>query len=78
MHYYELQNGVHIYIANHVSSAFWLQGLHDKIEYDGLWLDMNEVSNYCSGDVCQDPGMPFRTCLSPRLPFAYSISSMLS
>ncbi len=38
---------------------FWLlptQGLYNVAPIDGIWLDMNEVSNYCSGDVCVDPG----------------------
>ena len=32
------------------ASEFWsegLQALYDKIPYDGLWLDMNEPSNFC-------------------------------
>ena len=33
-----------------------MQNFHQLVEFDGLWLDMDEVSNYCTGDVCQNPG----------------------
>ncbi|KAK9835343.1 hypothetical protein WJX81_003869 [Elliptochloris bilobata] len=35
--------------------AWWQQQLatlHGGLPFDGLWLDMNEVSSYCTGDVC--------------------------
>ena len=35
-----------------------MQAFHQVMEFDGLWLDMNEVSNYCTGDVCEVPGEP--------------------
>ena len=32
-----------------------MQVLHDLVPFDGMWLDMNEVSNfYCEGEKCKD------------------------
>ena len=39
-----------------VASQFWseeLDAFYSKLEYDGLWLDMNEPSNFCDGE-CPD------------------------
>ncbi|DBA69878.1 TPA: hypothetical protein ACH3X2_012378 [Trebouxia sp. C0005] len=32
-----------------------LQAFHQLATFDGLWIDMNEASNFCTGDVCHMP-----------------------
>ena len=32
-----------------------LKAFHELAPYDGLWIDMNEASNFCTGDVCHLP-----------------------
>ena len=42
---------------NNTATASWLRkhlgNWHTKVPYDGLWLDMNEASNFCSGVQCK-------------------------
>lgn len=48
------------FLDNAATDAWWarlIAGLgRDVGGVDGVWLDMNEVSNFCSGDVCRPKG----------------------
>lgn len=33
-----------------------LTAFHSELPLDGVWLDMNEPSNFCTGDVCVAEG----------------------
>jgi alpha-glucosidase (family GH31 glycosyl hydrolase) len=39
------------------ATEFWtaqLKNWHDIAEFDGVWVDMNEVSNFCTGQICEN------------------------
>lgn len=43
---------------NSKAHDFWAQQIakfHELIEFDGLWIDMNEASNFCTGEICTLP-----------------------
>ncbi|CAN6447966.1 unnamed protein product [Victoria cruziana] len=43
---------------NPATLPYWqheIQEFYDMIPFDGLWIDMNEVSNFCSGTFCKLP-----------------------
>ncbi|KAK9808029.1 hypothetical protein WJX73_006288 [Symbiochloris irregularis] len=44
---------------NPAAVSWWqsqIQGLYSQAPLDGIWLDMNEASNFCGGDVCEAAG----------------------
>jgi alpha-glucosidase/alpha-D-xyloside xylohydrolase len=47
---------------NPKTTEWWMnevQMFHDKIPIDGMWIDMNEVSNFCTGTFCSWNGTLF-------------------
>jgi alpha-glucosidase (family GH31 glycosyl hydrolase) len=34
-----------------------LQRMHQAVPYDGQWIDMNEASNFCEGQICKERNM---------------------
>ncbi|KAL4855918.1 Alpha-glucosidase [Chlorella vulgaris] len=68
--------GVHFpdFGFNPAAQPFWtdqLRRFHAQVNWSGIWTDMNEVANFCTGDVCSLPneqalvtqrGLPLTTC----------------
>jgi alpha-glucosidase (family GH31 glycosyl hydrolase) len=39
------------------TESYWengLKSLHSQLQFDGLWLDMNEISSFCNGECSSD------------------------
>jgi len=55
---------------NSNSSGYWsdmLNKLYTKVKFSGVWLDMNEVANFCNG-ACNDT-TPTKFDFSKDLPY---------
>lgn len=53
---------------NEQAASIWMHGvntLFDSIEYDGLWLDMNEATGFCDGE-CPTGVVPNKTEAQPK------------
>ena len=53
MYFYRIQ--VKIIDFTHPNSSFYweneLKIFYEKLKFDGIWLDMNEISNFINGNV---------------------------
>lgn len=48
------KSSVFLDFFNNKSRDIWSQGLsdlQDDLPFDGIWLDMNEVTGFCNGDI---------------------------
>lgn len=53
------------------ASSYWsymLNVLYNKVKFSGIWLDMNEYSNFCDGR-CEAPTTPSIFDYSKDLPY---------
>lgn len=47
------KKSVFLDFMNEQAAAIWMHGINslfDEVEYDGLWLDMNEATGFCDGE----------------------------
>lgn len=56
--------------TNPGTTDYWISQLatfHSKIPFDGIWIDMNEVANFCDGD-CPGPLPPVGSVSASAIP----------
>lgn len=56
--------------TNEKAIDWWIENIesmHDELEFDGLWLDMNEVANFCTGACIPEDVVPPKDSLKSKL-----------
>ena len=60
---------------NPKAEQWWLDmvaDFYEKVPFDGLWVDMNEASNFCTGHVCEMPPDGLMDFVDPSTSWALS------
>ena len=54
------KKSVFLDFMNEQAATIWMHGINalfEEVEYDGLWLDMNEATGFCDGE-CVNGNVP--------------------
>jgi alpha-glucosidase (family GH31 glycosyl hydrolase) len=57
-------------IKNLKGSSYWISSLtkfHNKLKFDGLWIDMNEIANFCTGACIPEDVVPFEESIKSEM-----------
>jgi len=52
------------------ASNYWIQSLtnfYQKLNFDGLWIDMNEIANFCTGACIPEDTVPFEDSIKSQM-----------
>ncbi|CAI2383231.1 unnamed protein product [Moneuplotes crassus] len=58
--------------TNENTNKWWvdiIKEFNEKLDFDGLWLDMNEVANFCVGPCIPDDIVPFEESLRSKITY---------
>ena len=61
------------------ANQWWIKQLNDFnsiINYDGIWLDMNEVANFCTGAWVIEDVVPFDKSVKSKLVYTPGVNSL--
>jgi len=65
--------------TNEKTNKWWkeeLKSFYSEIQFDGLWLDMNEASNFCSGGCLDKDRVPMSESVISKLTYTPGVNKL--